>query len=92
MEFAHRLRMEGRQLRDAVAEACGVRLGPIVMTTLATIIWLLPMTLKLGEGSEAYAPLARTGVEGLLVSGSVTVIVVPVGFPLVCRSRTARQL
>ena len=45
--------------RDAVTRACRVRLRPVLMTSLATIIGLLPMALKLGEGSESYAPLAR---------------------------------
>jgi multidrug efflux pump subunit AcrB len=50
------------------------------MTSLATIIGLLPMALKLGEGSESYAPLARALVGGLLVSVVLTVFLVPAGF------------
>jgi multidrug efflux pump subunit AcrB len=50
------------------------------MTSLATIIGLLPMALKLGEGSESYAPLARALVGGLLVSVALTVFLVPAGF------------
>ena len=46
-------------LREAVQTACRVRLRPILMTSLATVIGLVPMALKLGTGSEAYAPLAR---------------------------------
>jgi multidrug efflux pump subunit AcrB len=53
------------------------------MTSLATIIGLLPMALKLGEGSESYAPLARALVGGLLVSVALTVFLVPAGFYLV---------
>ncbi|MGA2579106.1 MAG: efflux RND transporter permease subunit [Bryobacteraceae bacterium] len=59
VEFAHHLRREGMAVREAVATASRVRLRPILMTSLATIIGLLPMALKLGEGSESYAPLAR---------------------------------
>lgn len=82
VEFArHRMR-EGRGVRDAVIEACRVRLRPILMTTLATIIGLIPMALKLGEGSESYAPLARALVGGLAVSGVCTVFVVPAAFYL----------
>ena len=53
---------------EAIIESCRVRLRPILMTSLATIIGLLPMAMKLGEGSESYAPLARALIGGLLVS------------------------
>ena len=51
-------------VREAVAMACRVRLRPVLMTSLATIIGLLPMALKLGEGSRGYAPLAQSGFWG----------------------------
>ncbi len=89
VEFArHRMR-EGLAVRDAVIEACRVRLRPILMTTLATVIGLLPMALKLGEGSESYAPLARALVGGLSVSGICTVFVVPAAFYLANRTQSA---
>jgi multidrug efflux pump subunit AcrB len=50
------------------------------MTSLATIIGLMPMALKLGEGSESYAPLARAIVGGLIFSVALTVFLVPAGF------------
>jgi multidrug efflux pump subunit AcrB len=83
VEFAHHLRSEGKSVAEAVIESCRVRLRPILMTSLATIIGLLPMALKLGEGSESYAPLARALVGGLLVSVALTVFLVPAGFYLV---------
>jgi multidrug efflux pump subunit AcrB len=67
VEFAHHLRSEGRACWPII-ESCRVRLRPILMTSLATIIGLMPMALKLGEGSESYAPLARALVGGLLLS------------------------
>ena len=82
VEFAHHLRSEGKSVTEAVIESCRVRLRPILMTTLATIIGLLPMALKLGEGSESYAPLARVLVGGLFMSLMMTVFVVPAGFAL----------
>ena len=57
------------------------------MTSLATIIGLLPMALKLGEGSESYAPLARALIGGLTLSVVVTVPVVPAGFFVAYRKR-----
>jgi multidrug efflux pump subunit AcrB len=80
VEFAHHLRGEGRGVAEAVIESCRVRLRPILMTSLATIIGLMPMALKLGEGSESYAPLARALVGGLLLSVVLTVFLVPAGF------------
>ena len=65
VEFTRHLRSEGMGVREAVAMACRVRLRPVLMTSLATIIGLLPMALKLGAGSEAYAPLARAILGGL---------------------------
>ena len=58
------------------------------MTSLATIVGLLPMALKFGEGSESYAPLARALIGGLTLSVIVTVFIVPVGFYLAYGNRT----
>jgi multidrug efflux pump subunit AcrB len=91
VEFSKHLMENGMPVRDAVIHACHVRLRPIVMTTLATIIGLLPMALKLGTGSESYAPLARALVGGLSVSGLCTVFVVPAAFLLAYRNRPIQQ-
>jgi multidrug efflux pump subunit AcrB len=82
VEFTRRLQSEGMNVREAVAMACRVRLRPVLMTSLATLIGLLPMALKLGEGSEAYAPLARAILGGLTVSVMLTVLLVPAGYVL----------
>ncbi|MCZ2149822.1 MAG: efflux RND transporter permease subunit [Bryobacterales bacterium] len=89
VEFAHHLRVEGRSVRDAVVESCRVRLRPILMTSLATIIGLLPMALKLGEGSESYAPLARALIGGLTVSVVFTIFLIPPAFCLAYRRTEA---
>ena len=85
VEFTRRLRDEGRSLREAVSLACRVRLRPVLMTSLATLIGLLPMAAKLGTGSEAYAPLARAIIGGLAVSVVLTVFIVPAAYYLVYR-------
>lgn len=90
VEFAHHLIHEGKDVRDAVTTACRVRLRPVIMTSLATIIGLLPMALKMGEGSEAYAPLARALLGGLTVSVICTVFLVPAGFFLAYRSKAVQ--
>jgi multidrug efflux pump subunit AcrB len=86
VEFAHRLRESGLPVREAVATSCRVRLRPVLMTSLATIIGLVPMAMKLGAGSESYAPLARAIVGGLTVSVLLTVFVVPAAYLLVYRN------
>jgi multidrug efflux pump subunit AcrB len=91
VEFTHRLRGDGMSVRDAVALACRVRLRPVLMTSLATLVGLLPMALKLGTGSEAYAPLARAILGGLAVSLVTTIFIVPAAYLLIYgrRSQTA---
>ncbi len=85
VEFAHHLRSQGAGVRDAIATSCRVRLRPILMTSLATLIGLLPMALKLGEGSESYAPLAQALIGGLTLSVLFTIFLVPAGYYLVYR-------
>jgi multidrug efflux pump subunit AcrB len=85
VEFTRHLREQGMAVREAVATACRVRLRPVLMTSLATIIGLLPMALKLGAGSESYAPLARAILGGLTVSVLLTVFLVPAAYLLVYR-------
>jgi hydrophobic/amphiphilic exporter-1 (mainly G- bacteria), HAE1 family len=87
VEFTHRLIADGKSLREAVQFAVRVRLRPILMTSLATIIGLIPMALALEAGSESYAPLARAIIGGLLVSVSLTVFIVPSAVLLVYRKR-----
>ncbi|HWC58334.1 MAG TPA: efflux RND transporter permease subunit [Verrucomicrobiae bacterium] len=87
VEFTRRLQQEGRPLREAVSMACRVRLRPVLMTSLATLIGLIPMALALGAGSEAYAPLARAIIGGLAVSVVLTVFIVPAAYYLVYRGK-----
>ncbi|GAB4415441.1 MAG: hypothetical protein OHK0021_22280 [Bryobacter sp.] len=85
VEFTRQLRQQGVPLRKAVSMGVVVRLRPVIMTSLATIIGLLPMALNLGEGSEAYAPLARALLGGLTVSVLFTVFLVPAAYLLAHR-------
>ena len=80
VEFARNLRVRGTPLKEAVALASRLRLRPILMTSLATLLGLVPMAMKLGTGAEAYAPLARAIIGGLLVSVVVTVYLVPAAY------------
>jgi multidrug efflux pump subunit AcrB len=80
VEFTRQLRHQGKPLRESAAVAARQRLRPVLMTSLATLLGLIPMALKLGTGSEAYAPLARSIIGGLLVSVVVTVYLVPAAY------------
>jgi multidrug efflux pump subunit AcrB len=85
VEFARHLHHEGKPLMEAVSVASRLRLRPILMTSLATILGLIPMALGTEPGSEQYAPLARAIIGGLLVSVVVTVYLVPAAYLLVHR-------
>jgi hydrophobic/amphiphilic exporter-1 (mainly G- bacteria), HAE1 family len=92
VEFAHRLEDERMTVENAVITSCRVRLRPILMTSLATIIGMVPMALKLGTGSEQYAPLARTIIGGLTVSVVFTLFIVPAAYLLVYRNRRTAEV
>ncbi|HYL58640.1 MAG TPA: efflux RND transporter permease subunit, partial [Candidatus Acidoferrales bacterium] len=77
VDFANRRHRGGQELRRAILESARIRMRPIVMTTLATVVGLMPMALKLGAGSEASAPLARAAAGGLAVSTLLTLFLVP---------------
>jgi multidrug efflux pump subunit AcrB len=83
VEFAGHLRAHGRTVLGAVVESCKIRLRPILMTSLATLLGMIPMALGLEAGSEQYAPLARAIIGGLTVSVAVTVFLVPAIYLLV---------
>jgi multidrug efflux pump subunit AcrB len=91
VEFAHHLRSLGHGVRDSIFTSCRVRLRPILMTSLATLIGLLPMALKLGEGSESYAPLAQALIGGLTLSVLLTIFLVPAGFYLAYGKRQLEE-
>jgi HAE1 family hydrophobic/amphiphilic exporter-1 len=83
VEFARHLHHDGKPLKEAVSLASRLRLRPILMTSLATVLGLIPMALGTEPGSEQYAPLARAIIGGLLVSVVVTVYLVPAAYLIV---------
>ncbi|MGH7544992.1 MAG: efflux RND transporter permease subunit, partial [Gemmatimonadota bacterium] len=80
VDFANRACRAGTPLREAVLEAGRVRLRPIVMTTVTTVLGLLPMALGVGAGADLRAPLAVAVIGGLLSSALLTLFVVPVAY------------
>jgi multidrug efflux pump subunit AcrB len=83
VEFARQLSKEDFTLQEALVRACKIRLRPILMTSLATLLGMLPMALGIETGSEQYAPLARAVIGGLAVSVVVTVFLVPAVYLMV---------
>ncbi len=77
VEFSNVLHRQGLRLLEATVQACKVRLRPILMTSLATLLGMIPMALGLEAGSEQYAPLARAIIGGLALSVVVTMFLVP---------------
>ncbi|MFZ3048527.1 MAG: efflux RND transporter permease subunit [Desulfatirhabdiaceae bacterium] len=82
VDQAGQLGRTGMGVRDAVIEAGRRRLRPILMTTLTTILGLIPLALGMGEGAEAQAPLARAVVGGLVGSTLITLVLIPAVYSL----------
>jgi multidrug efflux pump subunit AcrB len=83
VEFAGLLHSRGKSLIDSVVQSCKIRLRPILMTSLATLLGMIPMALGTEAGAEQYAPLARAIIGGLGVSVVVTVFLVPAVYLLI---------
>ncbi|MFC1565119.1 efflux RND transporter permease subunit [candidate division KSB1 bacterium] len=78
IDFIKILRERGKDLREAILEACAVRLRPIIMTNLATAISMLPLALGIGEGAEMRAPMAIVSIGALITSTTFTLYLIPV--------------
>lgn len=83
IEFTNQLRDQGKDIHEAIMEACPIRLRPILMTTFATIAAAVPPALALGPGSETRIPMALTVIGGVLLSAFVTLFVVPCAYRLI---------
>ncbi|MGA7521432.1 MAG: efflux RND transporter permease subunit, partial [Acidobacteriaceae bacterium] len=77
VDFSNILRGQGLSLLEATVEASKMRLRPILMTTMATLLGMIPMALGTEAGAEQYAPLARAIIGGLGVSVILTMFLVP---------------
>ena len=97
VDLVNQLRAQGQAQMDAIREAARLRFRPIMMTTLTTLLGLVPMAVGLGEGSEMRTPMAVTVIGGLATSTLLTLVVVPVLYSLLDRGEapaavTARSL
>ncbi|MCZ6770309.1 MAG: efflux RND transporter permease subunit, partial [Acidobacteria bacterium] len=87
IDFTNQLRKQGKDKFQAIQEACGVRLRPILMTTSTTVLGLLPMALSGGQGSELRVPLAVTVIGGLITATLLTLVFVPVLYTIITREK-----
>ncbi len=93
IDHINRLRREqGMKLYDAIAAGGTRRLRPIMMTALTTSLGLLPLSLALGEGGEAQAPMARVVIGGLIASSLITLVLIPVVYSLIEERRARRKV
>lgn len=90
VDYTNVLRRQGQAPREAVVFAARTRLRPILMTSLATVVGLLPMAIGLGTGSETNAPLARAVAGGLSVSTLLTLFLIPTVY-LILEERFPRK-
>ncbi len=88
VSFFEQLRSGGRKVYDAVVEACRLRVRPLVMTTLTTLMGLLPMLYATGSGSEIQKPLVAVIFGGLITSLCLTLILLPVLYIIFNRDET----
>ena len=86
VEFANQLRDRGMEFVDAIVEAAGVRLRPVIMTSMCTAFGAIPLIVGSGAGSESRAPLGIVIFSGVLVSMVLTLFVVPAFYSLIARN------
>ena len=89
--FANEQRAEGKSAVDAALEAGKTRLRPVIMTALAMIIGMLPMSLGLSEGGEQNAPLGRAVIGGLVVATLATLFLVPAIYTVLRKHHTEKK-
>jgi hydrophobic/amphiphilic exporter-1 (mainly G- bacteria), HAE1 family len=91
VDLINQYRADGVEKAEAILSAGRARLRPILMTTLTTVLGLLPMAIGFGEGAEVRTPMAITVIGGLLVSTLLTLVVIPVVYSLLDRKKWPQQ-
>ncbi len=86
IDFINLMRERGIRLYDAIAQACRSRLRPVLMTSLTTILGMVPMALSVGEGSETWRPMGVAVIGGMVFSTLITLVIVPVVYAAMDKS------
>jgi HAE1 family hydrophobic/amphiphilic exporter-1 len=90
IDYMQQLRRQGKALEEAITIAGATRLRPVLMTTITTVVGMLPMAFSRMEGSEGWRPLGATVIGGLLISTLVTLVLVPVVYAMFERNGSAK--
>ena len=91
VDFTNKRREKGMELREALLDACPIRLRPILMTSIATIAAAIPPALALGPGAEVRTPMAIAVIGGVMVSTLLTLFVVPCVMTILSRLESKRH-
>jgi len=92
VDLINQLRERGLAKFEAIREAGRSRLRPILMTTLTTVLGLLPLSIGFGDGAEIRAPMGITVIGGLLVSTLLTLVIIPVMYSILDRKQFAADI
>ncbi|PIP88911.1 MAG: hypothetical protein COW01_04975 [Bdellovibrionales bacterium CG12_big_fil_rev_8_21_14_0_65_38_15] len=87
VDFTNQLRSQGLEIKEALLKACPIRLRPIVMTSVSTVVGTIPAAIGTGAGSETRVPLALAVIGGVLLSTLLTLVVIPCFYSLVSRKK-----
>jgi cobalt-zinc-cadmium resistance protein CzcA len=91
VSYVNQLRHEGRPTNDAILTGCTLRLRPVVMTMMTTLLGLLPLALATGIGAEVQRPLATVVIGGLFTSTALTLVVLPALYGWMAEKETGRE-
>ncbi len=91
VDFTNQVREKGKAANDALVEACPMRLRPILMTSIATVVGALPAAFAIGPGAESRIPMALALIGGVIVSTALTLFVVPCVYSLFARAGSLVQ-
>src|SRR5690606_20268696 len=92
VDFTNQMRDQGKNIHEALIEACPVRLRPILMTSFATIAGAIPPALAIGPGAESRIPMALAVIGGVMVSSLLTLFVVPCVYSLISSKHRRQRL
>jgi len=90
VDAANQLRAKGQGRREAIARAARIRMRPVLMTSLTTILAMSPLALEIGEGSAGWAGMAKAVIGGLIAATLLTLVVVPTVYTVFARKQVKK--